>query len=296
MTYETFKETMIQELRLHFPGDTSITAVSIPRNNGTCKEGLTILESGFNIAPTLYLMEYYEDLKSGTPFVSVLSHLLEAYYEYRPKINIDPNFFRDFSNICDRIVFRLIHQKQNEDLLAEIPHVPYLDLAIVFCCLLRSDEEGHASILIRNSHLELWQTNTESLLALAQVNTPFLLSPTCDEISELLIPLVPEEEQKELKEMQEQPPMYVLTNESRMYGATCILYQDLLRDIADRFAQDFYILPSSVHEVILVPAEEEYLEASFNSMIRDVNSSQLTREEILSDHLYYYSRLEDKVS
>ena len=85
-------------------------------------------------------------------------------------------------------------------------------------------------------------------------------------------------------------PMYVLTNQHKLNGSVCILYQNVLRDFANRLACDFYILPSSIHEVLLIPAANQISYQELSDMVQDVNSSQLSREEILSDHVYYYSR------
>ena len=70
----------------------------------------------------------------------------------------------------------------------------------------------------------------------------------------------------------------------------------LLHDFARRIGSDFYILPSSVHEVLLIPADNQISMSTLSSMVRDVNSSQLAREEILSDHVYYYSLETDQIT
>ena len=77
-----------------------------------------------------------------------------------------------------------------------------------------------------------------------------------------------------------------------MNGAACLLYDDLLKDFSEKHASDFYILPSSVHEVLLLPAEGRKEDESLSAMVREVNRTQLSAEEFLSDHVYYYSRKE----
>lgn len=296
MTYESFKTAILKKLNGYFPSDTSITIHTIPRNNSITADGLTIMEPGINIAPTIYLKDYYDDFCHGLSIENILEKLLASYYQYRPAESIDPSFFSSFSNIKGRIVFKLIHQKKNKELLMEIPHVPYLDLAIVFYCLVSMGKNGNATILIRNSHLDLWNTDTGQLMKLAQVNTPFLLSSHCNELSDLLAPFLTQTGQAALCGcMSDDQPMYVLTNESRLYGAACILYDDLLADIAKQLDSDLYILPSSIHEVILIPAGASCQTGYLNSMVQEVNETQVTSEEILSDHVYYYNRREKKV-
>ena len=90
-------------------------------------------------------------------------------------------------------------------------------------------------------------------------------------------------------------PMFVLTNSEGLFGASCMLYDQLIHSYAERFQSDFYILPSSIHEVILVPAFKNELMDLFSEMVREVNQSQVAAEEILSDHAYYYSREKDTI-
>ena len=85
-------------------------------------------------------------------------------------------------------------------------------------------------------------------------------------------------------------PMYILSNSGKVNGATCILYDGLLSQIAERLKSDFILLPSSIHEVILVPVDQCEELCTFSSMVAEVNETQLTDEEILSDHAYYYER------
>lgn len=285
MTYETFKGTLIAELKGHFPPDTTITVHSIPRNNHIAVEGLTILESGFNLAPTIYIEDYYEKLACGTAFSDVFQEILNTYYRCRPQENINPSFFQDFQFVKQRIVYKLVHYERNRKLLNDIPHIPFLDLAIVFYCLVSSTELGNATILIHNEHLKLWNTDRLALYQLARQNTPFLLSSHMEQLSGLLDQL-PSGECGQLPAF----PMYILTNKNRYLGASCLLYDDLLPDIAQKLQSDFFIIPSSIHEVILVPACQSMKKDDFDQMIHDVNSTQLEPEEILSDHVYYFSQ------
>ena len=88
----------------------------------------------------------------------------------------------------------------------------------------------------------------------------------------------------------------MLTNQHKLNGSVCILYRHLLKDIADRMKSDLYILPSSVHEVLLIPASDRTAASDLTDMVRDVNTTQLAQEEILSDHVYYFSRTANRIS
>ena len=160
----------------------------------------------------------------------------------------------------------------------------------------------NASVLIRNEHLSYWNVSTKDLLLLAQKNTPFLLNSCCDSLTELLLPVVeqlPFQEQEDTKHAfssTSTDPMYVLTNQQRFLGACCILYDNVLKEIANRLNCDLYILPSSIHEVILMPATVTESVRALSQMVCDINQSEVAAEEILSDHIYYYHRNTDSIT
>lgn len=302
MTYKEFKYQLLKELEERFPSGTSITIQQISHNNNHTEEALTILEPGLNISPTIYLESYFRQLKKEVPISSIIAQIYSYYQEHRSTHSIDTSFFTCFENIRPRIVYKLIHQGKNKELLKEVPWIPYLDLAIVFYCLLSKSPTENASVLIRNEHLCYWNVSAEDLLSLAQKNTPFLLSSCCDSLAELLLPVLeqlPVQEQIDTKNAFASTslvPMYVLTNQQRFLGACCILYDDVLKEIAERLDSDLYILPSSIHEVILMPVTVTESVPALSQMVCDINQSEVSAEEILSDHIYYYHRSTDSIT
>ena len=86
--------------------------------------------------------------------------------------------------------------------------------------------------------------------------------------------------------------MYVLTNESKLNGAACILYENVLYDFAQKLGADLYILPSSVHEVILLPKLSMFEKDELVNMVKEVNTEGVAADEVLSDHVYEYNRTE----
>lgn len=294
MTYEEFKYQIISKLEEKFSSDTSITIQQISHNNNISEDALTILEPHLNISPTIYLVSYFEQLQNGTSFSSIFHQICNYYQEHRSSHGIDTSFFTCFDKISSRIVYKLIHQKKNQKLLNEIPWIPYLDLAITFYCLLSSSPFENASVLIYNNHLDYWHISTEELLSFAQKNTPFLLSSCCNSLAELLlpvteqVPLTQKENTRNALASSPYVPMYVLTNQQRFLGACCILYDNVLKDIAQHLNCDLYILPSSIHEVIIVPATITESVHTLSQMVCEINQSEVSEEEILSDHIYYY--------
>ena len=85
--------------------------------------------------------------------------------------------------------------------------------------------------------------------------------------------------------------MYILTNQKGINGASCLLYPDVMNKLSEEFQSDFYVFPSSIHELILVPTHDNKSNNEYSNMVREINATQVAREEVLSDHVYYYSRV-----
>ncbi len=301
MTYEAFKQRLLKSLQEFFPHGTHISIRQFPHNNHIILDGLTILEPGSNVSPTIYLNHYYGHYQKGSTFASLQSKILQYYFDHSSVRTVDTSFFSHFDNIRARIAYKLIHYGKNKELLAEIPHLPFLDLAIIFYCLMQSGNSSHASILIYNEHLAYWDIPKEALFALAQKNTPLLLPHTFDSLADLILPtmkMLPDEgrhtAQKPLDS--EMVPMYVLTNRQRLNGACCILYPDVLGQIANQFQDSLYILPSSIHEVIILPASCAGDATELADLVREVNLTEVSPEEILSDSVYCYNQEDGKIS
>ena len=258
-------------------------------------DGLTIMEGGTNLSPTIYLNYFYETYQNGVEFSSILDTILHTYQSNKPRGKIDTSFFTDYANVRPHIAYKLIHYERNRHLLADLPHFRYLDLAIVFYCLVSSSPSGSATILIRKDHLRFWNISPTQLFDAAKENTPRLLSYDLrnmnDLMEELLAPAHSTLSDPDIKKEDAAIcPMYVLTNQNKLNGASCILYEHLLEHFADRLCCDLYILPSSIHEVILIPATSDTSYQELSQMVQEVNDTQVSPEEILSDHVYYFSR------
>lgn len=290
MTYQEFKKNIIQTISAKLGSTYRVALQDIIKNNDTHLDGLTILSENSNISPTIYLNYYYEQYLTGKSLSSIYGEILRSYYQNVPKENIDITFFTDFEKVKERIIFKLVNYERNKELLSKVPHVRYLDLALIFNCFLDASEGGCATILIYHHHLSFWNISTEELYSLAMKNTPRLLHYQIQNIAEVIQNLFSDECSKLPDDALEPIPMYVLSNNIKLNGSGCILYEDLLSDISSKMNSDFYILPSSIHEVLLIPVRNAASYPELVSMVKEINSTQLAKEEILSDCVYLYSR------
>jgi hypothetical protein len=285
MNYQEFLKNIQTRLSALLP-DADLRIQQIARNNGNFYDGLIIVRGGINIAPTIYLMPYYHRYLEGVSLEDIYADILDTYQNNLPDQNFDITIFTNFAKARDRIVMRVINYERNLELLAQVPHFRYLDLAIVFYCLLASDETQQASILIYNQHLGFWGIDANTLYECAIVNTPNLLPHEMKDMTSILKDVLGEYTVDETADI----PMYVLTNRYHINGACVILYDQLLKQLADSLDRDLVVLPSSIHEVLLVPVEVSVDLAQYDNMVQEVNETQLADDEVLSNHAYFFSR------
>lgn len=324
MTLEQFSEKITSALKQHFGEEYHVRTLEVKKNNGVRLHGVSIMKQDDpnRVAPTIYLEDFYERYMGGIPLAESVREVIRTYEAHTVKKDISMEFFQDYEKVRDRIVYKLINYKMNEELLQEIPHIPYLDLAVVFYYYMENETFGSASILIYNTHLKNWAVSRDRFIADAKYNTPRVLGYRLTDMEDLMRELIrkdlwdrisqkknvcrQEKEKDPLEELTDQmvecfldgraeTQMYVLTNRSSMNGAACILYPNVLQEFAERIESDLYILPSSIHEVILIKDQGMEDANGLRNMVKDVNRTQLDPEEILSDQVYYYSRKNGKV-
>lgn len=272
MNYKEFVYTMRDAVKEEISDHCKVEVHTVRKNNGKDKVGLVIIQRGIDISPTIYLEEFYEKYLNGEDVTDLAHSICEIYSHIKFEEPYPYQNLLQFEFVKERIVYKIIHHKMNEILLKDVPFVEYLDLAIVFYVVLENTEHGIATMLIRNEHLERWGVKKEEVAHLAAENTPDLLPA-------------------EMMQMTDE--MYVLTNENRNLGASVILYPELLTNMGKYLRNNFYVLPSSIHEVILIPESFELDAVKLTKMVREVNRTEVDPEEILSDHVYYFDREQD---
>jgi hypothetical protein len=278
-------------------GDNYIVRLNeVRKNNGLVLSGLTVMHNESNISPTIYLNNYYDAYINGNiTLISVVNDVMDTYHRNKVSQNVDMRYFVDYTKVKDRIVYKLINTEKNRELLEDVPHVEFLDLSIVFQCIVSKNEDSIASILIHNAHMKLWNISLEELYRTARDNTQRLLGYEITNMNDILEEILDCDEDFSMKELSEETIMYVITNKNRVDGAACIIYPDLLSDFALSLDSGFYVIPSSIHEVIIVPAEDMSEADDIKSMIREINDTQVKMEEILSYSLYYFDKYENKL-
>lgn len=261
----------------------------VDKLNGSKHHGIMIHESGNNITPTMYLETFYNMYLETEDWKDTLNRIITAYQSKKFPKCLDMEWFEDFEKVQGLIFHKLINLKANTTLLADVPHTRYLDFAIIYCVRFEDDELGYGSILIHNNHLERWNCTTQDLARLASENTPQLYPLAISNMKSVLQDFMGGTDAFPLGE-EDHFPMYIMSNTQKVNGATAILYKDALKGFADSIHSDVVILPSSVHEVILLSLQENDNVKELRNMVYEVNRSELAKEDFLSDNVYLYRR------
>ncbi len=278
--------------------DREIRVSKVLKNNGISLTGLSVVDENRRVTPTVYVEDYLERYEEGTPF-AVIVRQIRAMLDYRDgDIDFDLGSFSRFETAKDRIVYKLINGDMNEKLLEEVPHVDFLDMAIVFYYVLSDRGEKQASILIHNDHAKNWGVGRDELMETAAVNTPRLLPAKIFSMNELMLDLLRGNEAAELQGQElsgDVPAMYVMTNERKYFGAASLLYGGMGEKCAEKLGGSFYILPSSVHELILLKSSGVEEPSMLADMVREVNDTQVAAEEVLSYNVYRYDEVSGRI-
>lgn len=268
----------------------------VDKLNGVKRYGLIMPDSDSNIEPTLYLEPFYQMYMKYEDWFDIIYNIITIYqFDNFPK-HLDMEWFKDFNKVQELIFHKLINYDANTELLEDIPHTRYLDFAIVYCVHYESPETGSGSILIHNSHLEMWHCTTQDLVRLAEENTPRLFPLTFSTMSEAISECANNASDLSLSVKEADViPMYTMSNKQRCNGAISVCYKESLHNFSKLLKSDVVILPSSVHEVILLPLDTKTDINELKSMVYQVNRTELTREEFLSDNVYLYRRDTDSI-
>ncbi len=295
MTYQEFVCAIEKRMNQKLEGGIKASQYTAVKNNGKVKKGLLIEAPGVNISPTIYLEEFYHRYLDGELVDELVQDILNFYRIVKCDRSMDTNDIEHYDKIQDKIVFKLVHTEKNRELLGGVPHIEVLDLSIVFYVLLDVNSQGTATMTVNNEHLQYWDVTADELLALARKNVARLLPAelfTMQQAVDVILCTVPGKRENLLNESVTEADdfMYVLSNPIRSFGAACIIYPDVLDMAGQVLGEDYYVLPSSVHEVVLVPASKGMKPEDMNAMVTEINQTQVAEEEILSNHAYLYQR------
>ncbi len=301
MVYETFLQEIKSRMELALGERYQLSLHKVPKNNGLVLDGLCISKDHSHIAPALYLNPLYEEYTGGRALEDITLELLSLYRANETPPPLDYKKFTDFQAMKPRIACRLIHRTANEALLKEIPYIPWLDLALVFYICLDENENSLMTAAIHNTHIKLWNISAKELYHLALDNTRRRFPPVITSMARILEDLnltgaITMGYDLYGPDTNLSSPFYVLTNIQGINGAVCLLYPQVLKNFAEEAGRDIIILPSSIHEVLLLPDNGDISCEEMSRLVTQINRSEVPGPDRLSNQVYYYSRNTDSIT
>lgn len=298
MNYEEFLNYVKESISKFMGEEYVVTLNKVMKNNGLELTGLVIMKKGQMAAPTIYLDEFYEQYNLGCEMKKIFEEIIKLYEENSDNLNMDFTFFTDYTRVKDKILYKLLNYEENRQLLEDIPHRRFLDLAVVFYVEVSNDILGYGSVLIHNNHLDVWNITEKELYEVASENTPKHLKYRLCAMEEVVDEMMGNRaDDRSLNEgMESCLDMYVLTNCNMVFGASCMMYNGLIKKISDILHCNLYILPSSIHELIIIPKNKfPQNKEELCDMVRCINEREVERTERLSNSVYEYVREKDEI-
>ena len=282
MTYDEFKEKLLGEIGERL-GKPAVKIIAVTKNNNVQKDAVTLSDCEAELNPVVYLDDLYKECMAGKEISECVDQILELSHG-TPEFD-SRQLFDSWEEAKDRIGLDLANTKWNEGLFTDIPHKEFLDLTIYCRLVFAKDETGIASTVVKDSMLVRWGISEQEMWEAASSN----LKKEAYQFMNLQSLIEKSAEAADIKERRN-ADMCILTNPVMYYGAAGILRTDLLEKFAQLKETDLYVLPSSVHEVILLPALDCWDVDELRQMVKSVNAGSVDKMDWLSDEVYYYRR------
>ena len=293
-------EEMRNMVQKAFGDDFYVSLETVKKNNGLTKNAVNIRQADEPIASVIYIDQVLGLIKDGsTGLQDAVNEIVEMYEKQSTEITMNgaAGIMESLKkeNILKKVVYRLINREKNREKLAYVPHRDFLDLAVVYCM-----EENKAgglqySVMLDDALCYSLGISLAELEEASEQNTQargFTVQTMDDIIRQSVsedMGATPSETLGVSMRVPARPDMWVFTSISKAYGAPILLYQKYFEDVAVGLNDDLYIMPSSIHELICIPAAGVN-PGDLRTIVREINSTQVAVEDVLSNNVYLYRK------
>jgi len=208
----------------------------------------------------------------------------------------------NFENIKKYLLPKLINHKANQSIILNMPYMEVEDLVVIYQIFIPEWRGKADPIAVTNQLMRLWGVELETLHVLAMENNLKNFPPILKTMKDIWLEISDRKSgvnyftNKELFLKQDRDVMYVLNNRGNLFAAVNILYPEILKSMIEVFPDGYYILPSSVHELIILPKREKRI-PSVNELleiVRSINSKEVAMDEVLSNAIYEYTKGDER--
>lgn len=287
---QDFKEKLVEFVKANYKG-LEVTFQKVNKNNSVVLDSCVIKSGSINIAPTIYLAQFIREIEDGKAMEEVFEQILSMYESNKMESSLDISWFTDWESVRDKIRMKVINTSLNKEcILLESPHYNYLDRSVVFYVEAPIDS---GTIRVLNNNLSLWGISSEELLNQAKKNLEkeeFVIEGSMDVIGAMIgdasldIPYVGDDNF-----------LYVISTKDKLWGSKALLNDETLLRMSAMFGgRSYYLIPSSIHELLATSPTDEFepdlaTVRMLKSMVQDVNQTEVRADEILSYSIYFYN-------
>ena len=299
---KVFAEGVAKDIRNYLPSeyeDAEFQVVQKNKNNGIQLVGVQVNLPERNASPIIYMEQFFDEIRQGEPVECVMNRIASCIEKSSraPFMNSGIDL-ANYDSLKEHLAIKLVNTQANRKMLQEMPHENMEDLSTICYVDFPVDSgEGKATMEIRNQHLSIWNVDAKELFQQARANTQPVNTPILQSMDEMMLSIFDEEgystnllDESVEFELRSHDMLYALTNMEKQYGASMITQPEVLNKLDQLFPEGFYVLPSSVHEVLIVPDNGEVEPRMLGEMVREVNRAEVDREEVLSDRVYSYDK------
>lgn len=290
MTDTKFYNDITTAVQKHLGEDwTAELLTNVTKNNGTNRVALVLYKNDDKIRPQIYLEKYYEDYQRGKELQEIVEEVLKMYKSAMKDIN-PKNLERleEWTNIKERLALRIVSKERNQEELYNLVYEEICDLVAIATICVERNGEGVKSIRITQDLARKWNVSNEEILEAAKENTATLFPPKIQDLYEFVQNMVDISKEELSQGRKNFPDLQILTNDLCINGATVIMYDSFMKEVYERLGGKFIILPSSVHEVLVVPLEDSVYIPYLQEVVESINQRFVAEDEILSDNVYMY--------
>lgn len=296
MEYKKFLEEVKNNIKDYLPDsfkDATVQLKTVTKNNGIMLDGLTVVKPNRSANPVLYMNEFYEDMQQGLlDFDGVCQRAAEIIAQNQKKFRIQDILNPEKAK--DMITFSVVGAKNNISMLQNTPHRMKDDMAIIYRVVVNQGKDGIGSAIVTEQYAKHLNLNENDLYKIAMENTPKLLpakmNDLFEEVKKMSAAMMPNDfDMAKLDLTDVAPHLYVLTNKENLDGAAAIFYPGVQEEIYKNLKSEYYVIPSSVHETLILPKNGALLGShELRAMVDDINHTHVAPDEVLTDNVYEY--------
>lgn len=301
MNFNEFVNEVKDNIKLFLPKDYENAEVSTMECHklNRAYTGLMVRKEGELLTPTINLNQLYEAYKTqpSVTMETVCRKIADIVLE--APIQVDLKAILNYENVKDKLFIRVSSAETNKEVLEIVPHQLKEDLAITYHVAVGKDQDGLSSMLITNEMMKEYGVTQEQIHEDAMKSSPRVMVPEVSSIGVLIdeiyqkniLMLTPDEREmllETLQESSEMPTFFVVTNTDRIDGAGVIFYPEFMDNMGELLGNDFFILPSSIHQMLILPDDGQVDAEMLRDMVKEVNATQVAPAERLTNDVYHF--------